>query len=275
MAEQAAKQRPLTAMSGVGLAAALALWAWWLPADDEVVKVAGGKANAKASPQSAGSPASLDWPSPPTPGMSIAPPPVPLSALPVATTGFPVPITVAAPPVPMSLLPFATAFAVPITVAAPQKLQVGEMNELVVAVGANAGVNEISFTVQFEPDVLQGRAGTEGGWAVGAGLDARFAAEVSESGDRVQIRAVSGQRIGVAGGSVAIVQFQAVAAGTTSVLITDLVVKDLAGKSIGPAVSAANLQMTVDSLPPPQPEAWRQRRAVAAEPPTGTTEDGD
>ena len=252
MAERAAKQRPLMAMSGIGLAAALALWLWWLPAD-EVVEVASGKANAKAGLQSTGSPASLVWPTPSTPAISIAAPPVPLSVLPVATT----------------------RFAVPITVAAPQKLQVGEMNELVVAVGANAGVNEISFTVQFDADVLQGRAGTEGSWAEGAGLDARFAAEVSETGDRVQIRsAVSGQRTGVAGGSVAIVQFQAVAPGTTSIVITDVVVKDLAGRSIASAVSAS-LQMTVDSVPPPQPEAWRQRGAVAVEPPTETTEVGD
>ena len=240
------------AMSGIGLAAALALWLWWLPAD-EVVEVASGKANAKAGLQSTGSPASLVWPTPSTPAISIAAPPVPLSVLPFATTGF----------------------AIPITVAAPQKLKVGEMNELVVAVGANAGVNEISFTVQFDADVLQVRAGAEGSWAEGPGLDARFAAEVSETGDRVQIRsAVSGQRIGVAGGSVAIVQFQAVAPGTTSIVITDVVVKDLAGRSIASAVSAS-LQVTVDSVPPPQPEAWRQRRAADVEPPTETTEDGD
>jgi hypothetical protein len=242
-------------MSGVGLAVVLALVLWaWLPADDEVVDVASGKANAKAGLPSAGSAVSLDWPTPPTPAMTIAAPPVPLSVLPFATTGF----------------------AVPITVAAPQKLQVGEMNELVVAVGPNAGVNEISFTVRFDADVLQVRAGTEGGWAEGAGLDARFAAEVSETGDRVQIHsAVSGQRIGVAGGSVAIVQFQAVAPGTTSIVITDVVVKDLAGRSIASAISAPNLQMTVDSVPPRQPEAWRQRRAAAVQPSTETTEDGD
>src|SRR6266576_939861 len=173
-------------MSGIGLAAALDLWLWWLPAD-EVVEVASGKANAKAGLQSTGSPASLVWPTPSTPAISIAAPPVPLSVLPFATTGF----------------------AVPITVAAPQKLQVGEPNDLVVGVGASAGVNEISFTVQFDANVLQVRAGTEGDWAMDAGLNARFVAEISEERDRVQIRsAVSGQRVGSAGGSVAIVQFQ-------------------------------------------------------------------
>src|SRR2546423_11280271 len=98
MAERAAKQRPLMAMSGIGLAAALALWLWWLPAV-EVVAVASGKANAKAGLQSTGSPASLVWPTPSTPAISIAAPPVPLSVLPFATTGF-APITVAAPPEP-------------------------------------------------------------------------------------------------------------------------------------------------------------------------------
>ena len=101
-----------------------------------------------------------------------------------------------APPVPLSALPSATTgFAVPITVAAPQKLLVGEMNDLVVSVGANAGVSEISFTVQFDPNVLQVRAGTEGGWAVGVGLDARFAAEISDDG---RPRADSQRRVGPA-----------------------------------------------------------------------------
>lgn len=163
----------------------------------------------------------------------------------------------------------------PITVAAPQKLLVGEMNDLVVGVGANAGVGEISFTVQFDPNVLQVRAGSEGDWAMDAGLSTRFAAEISDKEDRVQIRSsVSGQRIGMAGSSVAVVKFQAVAPGTTSVLITNVMVKDLTGRWIASAVSASSLPMTVDSVPP-QAEAWRERRAATVEPPTETTEDGD
>jgi len=123
--------------------------------------------------------------------------------------------------------------------------------------------------------VLQVRAGTEGSWGEGAGVNARFAAEVSETGDRVQIRsAISGQRTGLAGGTVAIVKFQAVGPGTTSIVITDVAVKDMAGTSIASAVSAS-LPMTVDSAPPRQPEAWPQRRAAAGEPPAGNTEDGD
>ncbi len=170
-----------------------------------------------------------------------------------------------------------TGFAVPITVAAPQKVLVGEMNDLVVGVGANGGVSEISFTVRFDANVLQVRAGREGDWAVDAGLNTRFAAEISDWEDRVQIRsAVTGQRVGtMAGGSVAMVQFQAVAPGTTSVMITDVVVKDVAGRSIASAVSASNLQMTVDSVPPSQPEPWRERRAAAVEEPTKATEEGD
>jgi len=235
-------------MRGVGMAAALALalWAWW-PADD----AASGKKNAKPRSPSAGSIASLD-----------SRPPA------MATT---------APSLPSWASPSTTMVnAGPITLAAPQRLFVGETNELVVGVGANAGINEISFTLEFDPNVLQGRLGTEGDRAADAGVDARsFAVEISDAGDRVQIRsAVSGQR-GMAGGSVAIVQFQAVGPGTTSVLVTDMVVKDAAGKPLAPTGSTLRLQTTVESAPRPQPEALRQRGAVAVEPPPETSEEGD
>lgn len=242
-------QRPVAVISGVGLAVALALWAW-LHVDHGVVDVRSGKASATPRLRSASPSASLDWRTPTTPTTT---PSVSL-------------------PVPPSATPL---FAVPITVAAPQKALVGETNDLVVGVGANAGVGEISFTVQFDANVLQVRAGTEGDWAMDPRLNTRFAAEISDKEDRVQIRSsVSGQRAGMAGGSVAIVRFQAVAPGTTSVLITDMMVKDLTGRSIASAVSASNLPMTVDSVPP-QAEAWRQPSAVAVEPPTETAEDGD
>ena len=141
MGEEAVMQRPPRVMTGVGLAAALALALWaWLPADDEVVAVASGNANATPGLPSAGSSASVGWRTPAAPTTA---PPIPWLAPSSATTGL----------------------AVPITVAAPQKLLVGEMNDLVVGVGANAGLNEISFTAQFDPNVLQVRAGTEGGWA--------------------------------------------------------------------------------------------------------------
>jgi hypothetical protein len=178
--------------------------------------------------------------------------------------------------VPLLAPPSTTSlFAVPITVAAPQKLVVGEMNDLVVGVGANGGLSEVSFTVQFDANVLQVRAGTEGDWAMDAGLKTQFAAEISDKEDRVQIRSsVSGQRVSLAGSSVAIVRFQAVAPGTTSVLITDVAVKDLTGRLTESVVSASNLRMTVDSVPPGG-EGWRQRRAVVAEPLSETTEASD
>jgi hypothetical protein len=149
----------------------------------------------------------------------------------------------------LSVTPAASAaFAVPITVSMPRKLLVGEMNELIIGVGANAGIGEIGFTVQFDASVLQVRSASQGGWAVDVGVNPRFAAEISGAEDRVQIRsAVSGQRVGRSGGSVAVVQFQPVAPGTTSVLITDVVVKDANGKPMMPALSASNLQVTAES----------------------------
>ena len=220
---------PATAMSAIGLAAlALALWVW-LPGDALVVEVgADGKANEQTDPRPAGSFASLESPAP---AIATAPP----------------------PPMPLSVSPgAASALAVPITVSIPQKLLVGEMHDLVIGVGSNAGVGEIGFTVQFDASVLQVRAANQGGWAVDVGVSPRFAAAISGAEDRVQIRSVvSGQQVGRSGGSVAVVQFQPVAPGTTSVLITDVVVNGADGRPMTPALSQSNLQVTAESRTAP------------------------
>ncbi len=231
--------RSAIGMSGVALAVALALWIG-LSEDDDVVAAATGNANLTPLVSPADPPAPLDLPPRSPPATPTAPSPLPLPA----------------PP------PDATGVAVPIAIAAPHKVFVGEMNDLIVSIGANAGFSEIGFTVQFDPDVLQVRAGTQGSWAVAVGFNPRFAAEISGAEDRVQIRSMaSDPRAGLAGGSVATVQFQALAAGTTSVLITDVVVKDSRGRSLTSQVSASNLQITVESVPqralprPPAPAA--------------------
>jgi hypothetical protein len=162
---------------------------------------------------------------------------------------------------------------VPITVTAPQNLLVGEQTDLVVAVGANVDVGEVSFTVQFDPDVLQGRAGTEGDWtATSARPDASFAAEISEAGDQVRIRSTVTPRRAVAtGGGVAIVQFQAVAPGTTSVVIADVTVKDLAGNPMPVLLSSPRFQVTAERVPPEplQSRAGAPTDALATEPVEG------
>jgi hypothetical protein len=235
-------------MSGIGLAAALALWTW-LGADPEVVAATGDEANANAGLQPTDPNPPPVWSTPATPATA---PSEPSTARPIA----------------------ATAILVPITVVAPRKLLVGETDDLVISVGA--GANEVSFNVQFDANVLQVRSGTEGGWAVGAGPNARFVAEIPEEADRVQIRSVAtGQRAGMPGGTVAAVRLHAVGAGTTSLLVTDVVVKDSAGRSMATSVSASNLQMTVDPAPPRQPEAVSQRGDVAVETPAEATEVGD
>lgn len=251
-------QRHFIVMSGGGLAVALSLaWAW-LPGDHAAVVAAEPSTDTQSGPRSAASPPYLDWATPATPttGLRVlsSTPTIPPPARSSATTGL----------------------AVPVTVLAPQRLFVGEMNELVVGLGANAGVSEISFAVQFDTNVLQVRAGTEGDWAAGAVPHAGFAAEISGQEDHVQIHsAVSGQPVGMAGGSVAVVQFQGVAPGTTSVLITNVVIKDSAGKWLAAAVAPSNLQITVDSVPPPQPEPSRQSRAMAVELPIEPATEGD
>ena len=217
--------------------------------------MAGGKANAKPGPQSAGSPASLGWPTPPTPASHSGAACAVVGAAPSATTGF----------------------AVPITVAAPQKLTVGEMNELVVGVGANAGVNEISFTVQFDPNVLQVRAGTEGGWAVGAGLDARFAADISDAG---RPRANSQRSVRPAGGHGGRQRGHRAIPGrcTGHDVGAD---HRRRGQGLGGEVDSV-CSLGIESASDGGIRATAaargrgaKRRAVAVEPPTETTEDGD
>jgi len=240
-------RRSVIVMSGVGLAAALALWAG-SGEDLPVVDPARGKANVSAGLQPPGPDPLLVSSTPATPAPA---PTEPSPALAVAPT----------------------ILLVPITVTAPRKLLVGETNDLVISVGP--GASEVSLNVQFDANVLQVRSGTDGGWTSSAGPHARFVAEIPEEADRVQIRSVvTGQRTGMAGGTVAVVRFHAEGPGTTSVLVTDVVVKDAAGRSMATSVSASNLQMTVDAAPL-RPAAVHQQGAAAAEAPVETTERGD
>lgn len=203
----------------------------WLAADgDAIQKAADPRSSATQTIALSASPtAPAIRSSPPTP--TVLPPPVPMTA-PRQRAG-------ASP-------------AVLVTASTAQTLAVGEMNDLVIGLDGNAGVREISFTVQFDPSVLQVRAGTEGDLAADASVEPRFSADISVAEDRVQIRStVSRGRLAGAAGSVALVQYQAVAPGATSILITDVTVKDLAGNSMPFLLSSSHLQVMAESVPLP------------------------
>ena len=213
-------------------------------------------------------------------GGSAVPPAVAPFVRPLVDRDRPAPVTAAAlRPEPSAAASGATAtLAVPISVAAAPTLQVGQAGELIVGVGATAAsIGEIGFAVQFDPDVLQVRAGSEGDWAVAGGAAARFTADIADREDRIGIRSVaSGRRNAAFGGTVAVVQFQAVAPGTTSVIVSDVVVKDADGRSLIPVVSPSTVQLTVIS-PPPQQRDPRQRHQPTADdaPAIATPERGD
>jgi hypothetical protein len=249
-------QRRLVVLAGGGFAVVLWLAFASLHDEDAGAGVAAGQADAHAVLRSATAPPYVEAPSPvlPSTGALLAAP----------TT---------------SLLPprsAASGRAVPVTVTAPRNLIVGEMNDLVIGLGPNEGVGEISFAVQFDGNVLQVRAAAEGDWAYAAGGKAQFESDISDREDRLQVRsAMSGQPVGTTGGSVAVVRFQAVAPGTTSVLVTDVVVKDVSGRWVAAAVSTASPQITVDSVPQRPPEASRQDPTAAIAPPVERGAEGD
>lgn len=162
---------------------------------------------------------------------------------------------------------------VPITLAAPQRLQVGEQTELVVGVGGNAEVDDIRLTLRFDPNVLQVRAGAPGEWSTGDGHGDRFAAEIPEAADQVQIRStVASRQLGAAGGTVALVQFQAVAQGTTTVTLADIAIHDRVGRPMPSRLSASSLHVTVEAAPPPLAGAGQpSSHSLASD--TGSTSD--
>jgi len=160
------------------------------------------------------------------------------------------------------------SIAMSIDVVSPQKLAVGEMGDLIVSVPPDAGAAEVSFTLQFDANVLQVRGGSEGDWAAVAGSTSRFSADVSDAGDRVQVRSArafgSIQRATGRGGSVAVVQFQAVAPGSTSVLVSDVSARDLDGAALPFSLSASSLQVIAESLPEPAARDLQQGTAGAS-----------
>jgi hypothetical protein len=229
------------------LAAALPLLSW-LPSKDEAIARAGSSPPAPTRAAQDGLATPLNW----------------LRQAAPAVAGL---LPTAAPPAGRSLLP--------ITVAAARTLRVGDMSEIVIALGPNAGAHEIGFTLQFDANVLQVRAGIEGDWAAGA--DARFVADISGAEDRVQIRRTAAAgRPAAAGGQVALVQFQAVAPGSTTVVISDVTVRDRAGQAIPHVLSQSMWQVTAESVPPRPLRAARARGLAPVETHASeTTESGD
>jgi hypothetical protein len=232
-------QRRLLVGSGIGLGLALAaVLVSWLPANHDAVRLVDGRSVPAQTGAAAGYVGQFE-------GGTSAVGPAPMTE---------------------AQQPSGATWAAPITMAVSQTLHVGEMGDLLIGLGTNAGVGEISFTLRFDANVLQARTGTEGDWAVGDGIEAHFVADISDAGDRVEIRkTISGKPLAGHGGSVALVQFQAIAPGTTSIRIADIMVKDLTGNSIAFSLSPSSVRVIVPYLPPPLPEAAQPDGATRSE----------
>jgi hypothetical protein len=164
------------------------------------------------------------------------------------------------PPVP------ATSAAASITLAGPSALQVGELGELVVTLGPGPGIRTLGITVRFDPDVLQARMAAPGTWAGAGGADVVFVADIPEDAARAEIRStVLGDRPNVAGGTVAMLQFQAVGPGVTQVQVTGIRAWDHAGRPAAFPWPMPGLRVTVVAAPPPGFVPAPHSAAAAAE----------
>jgi hypothetical protein len=164
----------------------------------------------------------------------------------------------------------APAGLAPVTVltTSPQTLQLGEQNDLVVSVGPHATAAEVGFTAHFDPNVLQARSGAEGDWTTTvAGAGADFEADIPESSDQARIRStVTARQPRAMGGTVAIVQFQAVAPGATTIRITDVMVKDAAGNLLPVQLSSPTLHVTAHMPPMAWPATSRPQGEQPVQP---------
>lgn len=199
-----------------------------------------------------------------------------LLAAPTASSQAPsVPAPVPAAPGP------AMGRAVPVVVTLPQTLQVGDLGELLVALGPSAGVGEIAFTLQSDANVLQVRAATEGEGAAGAGGGSRFSVDIAPGEDRVRIRSgVSASAPLAAGvaGMVALVQVQAVAPGATTLVISELTVQGTDGRPLPAVLPSSTLRLLVPFHPPQPPDPGAPPHgagAAALQTPAEAVEEGD
>jgi len=128
--------------------------------------------------------------------------------------------------------PFSTAPAIPqatplqLVVRAPDNVQVGESFEVTVNVEAPGGIRQLAFAVTYNKRVLQLVGSSEGTFTKQGGAPAQFGAEEPSDGNiLVRLEVDNGWAIGGTG-SVAVLQFQALKAGSSPVAIDGVTLVD-------------------------------------------------
>jgi hypothetical protein len=130
--------------------------------------------------------------------------------------------------------------AVEINVLAPATVKAGESFEATVNLDAPGSIRQLSFSVSYDRSVLQLVGSSEGTLVQQEGASARFAAEDPNEGYvLVRLDANDGSAIAGAGG-VAVLKFQALKAGTSPVILYNVVVNnEPAGASTTASVGQA------------------------------------
>ena len=146
--------------------------------------------------------------------------------------------------------------AVPGSAYAPVRIEVstgeivglGQPYELVVRMDPPRRATRLSFTVSADPGMLRVRS-VRGGDS--SNVDASgFIIEDGPASGQTTIRMdLSNAMLGNGGGSMAVVQFEALAPGTVTIVISDIAISDAAGTTIPSAASSLTVQAEVLSGP--------------------------
>jgi hypothetical protein len=135
---------------------------------------------------------------------------------------------------------------VQIVVRAPATVQMGESFEATVDVDAPGGIRQLAFSITYNKSVLQLVESSEGTFTKQAGTPAQFGAEEPSDGNiLVRFGVDNGWAVGGTG-SVAVLQFLALKAGSSPVTVDSVTLVDNGPAATSPMSSVKQALVTVN-----------------------------
>jgi hypothetical protein len=175
----------------------------------------------------------------PPPGAQATPPGAPAAATPPAAAQPPAAQPAATPPAAATAQPAAANVAQVLVSSPSSEMRVsGGPYTVVVSISDASRVSTVSFSLTFNPNLLRVRGVNQGSFMSQGGLQVAFAQQVDSVAGRVDITLTrTGDTVGASGvGSLALVLFDAVAAGTATLNVN--------GVATGPGGTPIALKVT-------------------------------